>query len=235
MEINLNIYDEVTSTNTVLKEMAQKGAPVGTVVAAWKQSEGKGRLGRSFCSPSGGVYLSMLLPFDDSLTLTAKAAVAVRRAIEYTTDIQCAIKWVNDIIYKGKKVCGILAQVVGDKIILGVGINLCTRSEDFPKELKDIAISLYKNSSCCDVDGVDVVNAVIREMIKILDEEKTSWLNEYRYWSVLSGQEVTVKQADQITGKGIVTCIDDNCALHVVDKNKGEMILSTGEVSVRLN
>lgn len=235
MNINISYFDEVTSTNSVLKEMIAKGAPEGTAVIAWKQTQGRGRLGRTFASPKGGVYLSVLLPYDSTMTLTAKAAVAVRRAINYTTDINTGIKWVNDIIYKGKKVAGILAEAVGDKVIIGVGINLCTRAQDFPPDLKDIAVSLYKCPELCDVDAVDVANSVVKNLIQILDEDKTSWLNEYRFASVLSGQEVKIIQADKVTGCGIVKCIDDDCALHVIDKNKGEMILSTGEVSVRLN
>lgn len=235
MNINVNVFDEVTSTNSVIKEMIAKGAPAGTAVVAWKQTEGRGRLGRTFVSPKGGVYLSMLLPFDDTMTITAKAAVAVRRAIEYTTDVNTGIKWVNDIICKGKKVAGILAEAAGQFVIIGVGINLCTRIKDFPPELQDTVISLYKYPEICDVDGIDVANAVIRNLAEIVDEDKTSWLNEYRYASVLTGQEVKIIQADKVTGYGIVKGIDDNCALHVIDKHNEETVLSTGEVSIRLN
>lgn len=235
MKLNISYFDEVTSTNAVLKEMLSKGAPDGTAVVSWKQTQGRGRLGRTFASPEGGVYLSVLLPFDSDLTLTAKAAVAVRRAIEYTTDINTGIKWVNDIIYKGKKVAGILAEAAGEHVIVGIGINLCTRVQDFPPELKDIAVSLYKCPELCDADAVDLANAVIRNLVEIVDEDKASWLAEYRYASVLSGQEVKVIQAGAVTGCGIVQGIDDNCALHVIDKNKGEMILSSGEVTIRLN
>ena len=234
MDININIYDEVSSTNAVLKDMALKGAPAGTVVVAWKQTQGRGRLGRTFSSPEGGVYLSVLLPLDDQMLITAKAAVAVRRAIEYTTDINVGIKWVNDLIYKGKKVCGILAEVCKDKIVLGIGVNLCTPVKDFPPEIQDTAISLYRYPAVCDVDSIDVANAIVREIDLIADQPKDKWMNEYRFASVLTGQEVNIIQADRITGYGTVVSIDDNCALHVVDKNNNEMVLSTGEVSVRI-
>lgn len=234
LDVSVTYFDEVDSTNSLLKEMALKGAPCGTAVCAWKQTAGRGRLGRTFTSPEGGIYISMLLPFDETMLLTAKSAVAVRRAIEYSTDIRCDIKWVNDLEVRGRKVCGILAEAVGDKVVLGIGINLCTPVASFPPEIRETAASLYANPFVCDVDACDVVNAVVRNLCEILDEDRSHWLDEYRGASSLIGKTVNVIQASKVTGSGTVLSIDDNAALHVLDKDKGEMILSTGEVSVRL-
>ena len=102
---------ELDSTNTRLKAMAAYAEP-GTVIAAGRQTGGRGRLGRSFASPSGGVYLSMLLaPAADMracLTLTPTAAVAVRRALKKVCGLGADIKWPNDLQFGGKKLCGIL-------------------------------------------------------------------------------------------------------------------------------
>lgn len=235
MELNINItyFDEVDSTNKVLKEMCDKGAPDGTVVVSWSQKEGRGRLGRSFSSPRGGIYMSMLLPQDESLTITAKAAVAVRRAIEYCTDKECQIKWVNDLYYKGKKVCGILAEAYKGHVVLGIGINFCTPQKDFPKELQESVISLYPAPEKTDSDIMDTVNEVVRNLSILSTEEDDSWLSEYQKHSMLIGKKVSVLQAGKVTGVGTVTKIDNNCALHIIEKDGQEMVLSTGEVSIR--
>lgn len=102
--IHLNSVD---STNAYIKDFARKGADEGTVVVANKQTLGRGRLGRSFLSPEGGLYMSVLLRPEtsafDSLTVTAAAAVAVARAIDSLCNKKCGIKWVNDIYLNEKK------------------------------------------------------------------------------------------------------------------------------------
>lgn len=231
-DINISYYDSVTSTNEVLREMAQKGAPTGTVVVAWNQTNGRGRMDRTFFSPNGGIYMSMLLDMDPTLTITAKAAVAVRKAIYDETDRQTYIKWVNDLIYKGKKVCGILAEGIGDKIILGIGINFSCKQKLFPSDLQQTAISLYDGPEKADSDEVDLVNAIVRNMAEIIEDEN-KFLNDYRRYSCLIGKEVKVFQNNIQVGKGTAVSIDDNCALHVLDEKKGEMILSSGEVTIR--
>lgn len=230
-DININYYDSVTSTNEVIKEMASKGAPSGTVAVAWNQTQGKGRMGRNYFSPKGGIYMSMLLDMDTSLTLTSKAAVAVRRAISDEAYKETYIKWVNDILYKGKKVCGILAEGIGDKVVLGIGINFSIRKKEFPADLQETAISLFDGADKADCDSVDLVNAIVRNMIELLDDD--SFVAEYRRYSCMVGREVKVFQGGAQTGKGTVVSIDDNCALHVLDEKKGEMIISSGEVTIR--
>jgi BirA family biotin operon repressor/biotin-[acetyl-CoA-carboxylase] ligase len=106
----------VTSTNSVLKDLAAGGAREGTVVAAITQTAGRGRFGRSFYSPAdSGVYFSVLLRpgvgAPDATLLTTAAAVAVARAVEDVTGAPARIKWVNDVYCGGKKVCGILTEV----------------------------------------------------------------------------------------------------------------------------
>lgn len=233
LNINLTYFEEVESTNKVLKEMCDKGAPDGTVVVAWSQSAGRGRLGRAFSSPKGGIYLSMLLPHDDSMTITAKAAVAVRRAIEYCTDRECRIKWVNDLYYNGKKVCGILAEAYKAHVIMGIGINFCTPQKAFPLELQNTAISLYPSPEKSDSDPMDTVNEVVRNLAQLCTEEDDSWLSEYQRYSMLIGKKVNVIQAGKVTATGTVSKIDNACALHIIEKDGHEMVLTTGEVSIR--
>ena len=108
-------FDRLDSTNTRLKALAREGAAPGTVLLAREQSGGRGRLGRSFASPPGGLYLSMLLrpacPPERCLSLTPLAAVAARRAVLDCTGLSPEIKWPNDLLLGGKKLCGILTEV----------------------------------------------------------------------------------------------------------------------------
>ena len=129
--------EETESTNTYLKNLAAT-APDGLAVIARRQSGGRGRVGRAFASPEGGLYLSMLLRLDaEPGALTACAAVAVRRAIKAVCGLDADIKWVNDLLLGGKKVCGILAELVDGAVILGVGLNVNTGA--LPPEVPNAA------------------------------------------------------------------------------------------------
>ena len=114
---------ETDSTNRVAKELARSGAPHGSWVLAKRQTAGRGRLDRSFYSPEGGVYLSVILrpdiPPEDLVLITPMAATAVRNAVHGLTGIELGIKWVNDLYLGDKKVGGILCEVVDDAVIVG--------------------------------------------------------------------------------------------------------------------
>ena len=143
--------EETVSTMTELKEQAS-GLPHGAVLWTLRQTAGKGRSGRSFASPDGGLYYSMLLryaqPDERLLAVTPLAAVAVVRALRRHSGIETEIKWPNDILLGGKKLCGILTESVtgagGMQIIVGIGINVNTR--EFPTELRSIACSVFQET-----------------------------------------------------------------------------------------
>ena len=151
----LQVYPSVSSTNTLLKQQAGEGAPEGTVIVAGEQTAGRGRMGRSFFSPSGsGLYLSMLLRPQstpaETTRLTAYAAVVVAEAIESLSGAETRIKWVNDIYVGGKKVSGILTEAaldcergITDYVIVGIGINIRVPEGDFPAELREIAGAVF--------------------------------------------------------------------------------------------
>ena len=151
--LTVEVYKEVTSTNTLLKQRSQSGAPHGLVIAAESQTSGRGRMGREFFSPDQtGVYFSILLrptlSPSDALLITTCAAVACARALEKISGKTAQIKWVNDIYIDERKVCGILteASFVQGKIdfaVLGIGINLYTPDNGFPADIKDKAGSLF--------------------------------------------------------------------------------------------
>lgn len=232
--------DETDSTNRVAKELAAEGAEEGTLVSAKRQSGGKGRLGRSFFSPEGGIYMSMILrpeiPAERALLITTCAAVAVARAIERICNVTAGIKWVNDIFVNGKKVCGILAEAglnpnsdIPDYVVLGIGINV--KKQSVPEELKDIVGCLEDTGQT--VLKEDLIAAVWEEFDKLYQNLSTAvFMGEYKSRSVLLGREVTVLAVEG-DYRAIVTDIDKEGHL-VIRRDGREEILSSGEVSVRL-
>ena len=144
--------DEVDSTNTLAKQKGEEGAPHGTLIVADMQTNGKGRLGRNWFIPKGqAIVMSLLLrpqiePQCASM-LTLVAALAVSQAIKEKIGIEVQIKWPNDIVYKGKKICGILTEMSAEMdvihyIVVGIGIN--TGKIPFDKELEEKADTLYR-------------------------------------------------------------------------------------------
>lgn len=148
--INLICLEETDSTNTYAKD---KAVPLGSLVLAKKQINGRGRLGHDFFSPEGGIYFSYVpleMSFEDVQLLTQKAGVCVCRALDKlifgeagagSGDAVFRLKWVNDIYLEDKKLCGILCEKTSDRVVVGIGLNL--KTEGFPNELKEIAIGLF--------------------------------------------------------------------------------------------
>lgn len=150
-EIKPKVYRSIGSTNTVLKSLAANGEPTGTALIAGEQTEGRGRMGRSFYSPKdSGLYLSLLLrpqlEAAQATRITACAAVAAAETIEELSGRRTQIKWVNDIFLDDRKVCGILTEASVDcesgmmhYVVVGIGINTRVPEGDYPEELRGIA------------------------------------------------------------------------------------------------
>ena len=225
----VTVAEEIPSTNTALKEMASP--PVGTTLIAARQTGGRGRLGRSFHSPEGGLYLSVLIPSTDAVT--CRAAVAAARAIESLCGAKIDLKWVNDLYLNGRKVAGILAEGVFSPdgtlsaVVLGIGINV--GAMDFPAELTSIATSLGNEGFR--LTREDVAAAFLNELEMALRD--VTAMDEYRRRNLVVGREVTVLRGSD-TYTAIVEAITDEGHLVVTDENKNTHTLSSGEVSVRL-
>ncbi len=139
-----------TSTNDVVKDMAVKGAPEGTVVIAEEQTSGKGRSQRLWYSPCGkGLYLSVLLhPMQPEISLlTLTAGLAVAEALWNVWGVRICLKWPNDLLWEGKKLGGILSEssFIGNQlnhVVVGIGININHSKEDFPESIRETAVSL---------------------------------------------------------------------------------------------
>lgn len=133
--------EEIDSTNDEARRLAKLGEKEGTVVIAASQLKGKGRLGRRWISPPGGIYLSIILkPYISPSKLpmiTLLSAIAVVRTMRGLTKLDALVKWPNDIVIMGKKVGGILCEAANNIIIVGIGINLNTNLSLFPPSLKN--------------------------------------------------------------------------------------------------
>lgn len=240
--ITLRIHDTLLSTNATAKELAEKGAPHGTVVLASAQTAGRGRLGRTFCSPDGtGVYMSMVLrpqlPAEKVLSVTTAAAVAVCHALERLGADNLRIKWVNDIYRHGRKVCGILTEAAFDGAdglsyaVLGIGINVKEPEGGFSEEIRHIAGAAFSEG---DVTREQVIAAVIDAFFEEYAHlEDGRFVEEYRSRSMLDGRVVTVITPNgnrEATALGV----DAACRLWVRYADGSEEALASGDVSLRL-
>ena len=233
----IRVFDEIDSTNTEAKRMAADGFDGLALIVADRQTAGRGRMGRSFYSPTQtGAYFSMLYtptdPLSDAVRITGAASVAVMRAIRTLTGKQVGIKWVNDLYLDGKKIAGILAESAvsaeGVRVIVGIGINLCT--EDFPSEIASVAGSLQTRS----VTPAHIIAEVVRELTPYLeDSQNTSWLDDYRTFSTVLGRPIYwLREGERYDGVALE--IDGNGSLVVRRSDGKEELLSTGEITLRL-
>lgn len=234
-DVLVRIFDEIDSTNTEAKRMTLDGFSGNALLVAHSQTAGRGRMGRSFYSPTGtGAYFSILhtlnTPLCDAVAITSAASVAVMRAIRALTGIQTEIKWVNDLYYNKKKVCGILTEAVsvGESahVIVGIGINLDTA--DFPEELTGIAGSLNAQ-----IDVSALIAEIYRQIALYLQNPSNrEWLADYRAHSCVLGRAVSWTEAE-ITRIGIAEAIDEDGALLIRDQKNELVRLHTGEISLR--
>lgn len=235
------VYDQLDSSNLTAKQLALTGAPHGTLVLTGQQNAGRGRLGRKFESPAGkGVYCSLLLrpalSAADAQTATIGAAVAVARAVKTLCGLELGIKWVNDLYYQGKKVCGILTEAGTDIesgqlewLVVGIGLNLTTTPADWPDELSRTAGSLFPGGPS-PISRAALAGAIARELLALCPA--FDCLDEYRARCFVPGHWVTVcTSGESYAAKALF--IDDNGQL-IVEREGGRTVaLRHGEVSIR--
>ena len=143
----VHAFESVTSTMDVAHRLAVEGAPDRTLVWAARQEQGRGRLGRTWASPEGGVYLSLILRPNrlpaEIPQLSLVAGLAVAEAIRELTGLFASIRWPNDLLLNDKKVAGILVEARNSAVVIGIGINVATD----PSQLPDTATSLHSEFS----------------------------------------------------------------------------------------
>lgn len=241
-------FDELDSTNLRAKQLALEGAPDGTVVTADFQSAGRGRMGRSFQSPRGrGLYLTALLrpdlPPEQLLPVTAMAGVAVCDAVEALCGVRPGLKWPNDPVLAGKKLCGILTElsVEGETgrvryLALGIGVNVLHTAEDFSPEVAEMATSLFLALGR-PVSRPALAAAVIRALDRLYADlqagESAKYLEACRRDCVNLGKTVQLLSPDGVREIAQALDIDDSFSLVVRTAAGAVKTVRSGEVSVR--
>lgn len=244
-DLDLRVYKSISSTNTVLKQLAESGEAEGTVLLAEEQTAGRGRMSRSFFSPPrSGLYMSLLLrphlSAQLSTRITACAAVAVAEAIEELTGCRAEIKWVNDVLVDGKKVCGILTEGSIDcesglmhYAIVGIGINIRPPEGDFPAELRQIAGALPAAP-----DGEDLrcrlAAAVLDRLMDLYEQlPEGDCYEAYKSRSCLIGRQINILPLEGEPVPATAIDVEPDFSLRVRLADGTETCLSSGEVSVR--
>ena len=230
-------FPELKSTNIIAKEKAlhrAEGIDEGTLIIAEKQSAGKGRLGREWFSPAGGIWLSIILYPQLSPSyisrITLMTAVAAVKAIKVCTQIESQIKWPNDILINEKKVCGILTEMSAELdiinwVVVGIGINVNIDHREFPEDIQENTISL-KEASDKEVLLVKLVQTFLQGFEKYYEilkrREFSSILKEWKLYSHTLGKKIRVDIGERIiTGEAMD--INESGAL-ILKKEDGELV-----------
>lgn len=199
-------YPVLDSTNDKAKILAENDAEHGTVVIAGRQTSGRGQHGKDFFSPAGGLYISFILKADKmgfagSTAVTAYAAVRTCEAIEEVCGINPSIKWVNDILINEKKTGGILTEGIVKNgkvgtIILGIGLNIDAKPEEFPAEIKNKAGSIYPQASLPDIKEKLTGELIHRVLCFDFIDQKELFIQYKKRLSTLN-KLITVTQAKE--------------------------------------
>lgn len=243
-KLNIEVRKTVTSTNALLKEKAAAGAPEGTVLVALSQTAGRGRFARKFFSPAdSGIYMSILLrpriPAESAALITTAAAVAVAEAAENLSGRKTGIKWVNDVLIDGKKICGILTEASLniesgelDYAIPGIGLNVYEPENGFPDEIKNIAGAILGEHGSGNKSRLTAL--VLESFFKYYkDISERTYLKAYRERCIVLGKQISVLSPEGARPATALD-IDENCRLRVKYAGGEEALLSSGEVSIKI-
>lgn len=240
--VDICLYDTIDSTNAEARKRIAAGQLTKPIlIAAGEQTAGRGRLGRSFYSPSDtGLYMTLCWRtqsrLDEAVSITAAAAVAASRALAAEVGVEVGIKWVNDLYWNGRKLCGILTEALtprpGDTYLaVGWGVNLTT--DTFPADLRAPA--------GCVADALPVgappINAgrlcgrIARELLMPDDMSADDILSAYRRRLLMVGQRVRATRGNE-HWEGVALGVDDAYGL-ILDTPTGRLVLHSGEISLR--
>ncbi len=237
---NIFEFDTTDSTNLRARQYVLTGGAFPALFTARAQTAGKGRRGKSFYSPPDtGLYMTLALPWDETLknnvTLTVAVSVAAARVLSRYTEKELSIKWVNDIFADGKKTAGILCETVAKHttgevkaVIIGVGINLTTT--DFPDDIGQDVTCL----SCKPLDRETITKELCKELFKVIYyEDKSSIINEYREKSAVIGKDIYyIKDSKKFDAKAVD--IDELGGLEIVHPDGTKTTLTSGEITLRI-
>lgn len=233
---SVEYHDVLPSTQTRARELAAQGASRGIVVAN-EQSAGQGTRGRVWVAPKGTSLLASWIvrpaPVAPAL-FAALAGVAVARSLGALAGADARLEWPNDVHVEGRKVAGALAHATSDGdggvLVLGIGINVHQRSDDFPAELSARAISLVMAGR--PLDRLALLARLTRELDRLEDTtERAAALDEWRRRSTFLGKTVEVRAGERAPFRGVASAIDDEGALLVRTSSGTERVVA-GEVAL---
>jgi BirA family biotin operon repressor/biotin-[acetyl-CoA-carboxylase] ligase len=237
-------FRETDSTNTRARELAQRGAPEGTLVVAEGQTGGRGRRERNWFSPPFlGIYASVVLrpaiPAGEAPRLALLAAVAAAEAVREETGLDAAIKWPNDILAGGRKIAGILLEMATDMdavdyVVVGTGINVNIPAEGFPEELRSLATSVLAETGC-PVPRLRLLRRLLGSLESWYDRFRADGfapvLERWKSLSGIAGRRVVV----HVPGRdlaGVVADVDENGFLLLRDDEGRERRIFSGDVTL---
>lgn len=240
--LTIELSEQSESTMKEAKLAVAEGRTAPRLFITETQTGGHGRFGRPFFSPRGqGIYMTMLLnpnhTFDELPQYTVLAAVAVYEAIKELTGKETAIKWVNDIYFEGRKLCGILSEATSDfesgmisHVSIGMGINFSTPQSDFPEELQAKATSLFPDGEAT-ISRNQLIQGIWRHFFHLLEKlPAMDYLEIYRQRSFVLGKQVSFTQQGT-TVTGIAEAITDEGQL-IVRTPTQNYTLNSGEISL---
>lgn len=249
-------FETVTSTSDVAREMAENGEPEGTVVVAARQTAGRGRLGRKWVSRAGeGLWASVILrpaiSLERAALLTMAMALSIRRVLEQGFGLPAAVKWPNDVLIRGRKVAGILAeagQTPPHVVILGFGVNTASKDE-FEAFLAQVIKGdpgrkpLIEPTSVAIEAGREVLpEGLLEEILRefearylalLAQDEEPSFLEEWRAYDTVLGSDVTVNLVGDRHVNGRAIDVTGEGALLVNTPDRGPIKVMAGDVWVR--
>jgi BirA family biotin operon repressor/biotin-[acetyl-CoA-carboxylase] ligase len=235
----ITTLESVDSTQNYARKMADAGAPEGTVVVALEQKAGKGRMSRAWSSPKGGLWFTLLLrpliPMRELYKLTLLFGVSVARALE-SYDLKPSLKWPNDVLVNGKKICGILMETSGEPdrveyVLVGIGLNVNFSSCDLPNAIRSSSISMHDLLNRR-MDRADLLSLILENSESLyLSAAKEGFqkiINAWRSMSCTTGRTVAVQSfGGSISGRAVD--IDDDGSL-IVETKEGRKKVYSGDV-----
>ncbi len=241
----IHLAADVVSTNTLAVAMASQGEPEGTAVIAETQTGGKGRLGRKWISPKGNLYLSVVLrpaiPPHKAPLVTLMGAAAVAAAIRTACSLPAAIKWPNDILVSGRKVCGLLTEMSAEPervkhVVLGIGVNVNMRPDELPPDVREHATTLSAEAGRS-IDRTALLQQILRELEKryrAMLADESNVFTEWEAMNVTIGNRVAVRGARE-TIEGLAQGIDPEGRLMVMLDNGAVRTVAAGDVTILKN
>lgn len=241
----LHVYDAVSSTNDVAKALGLEGVEEGTVIIAETQTKGRGRMDRGWFSPKGGLWFSIILKPEikakEVPKITLAVGVAVAKALKRQLNLDAEVKWPNDVLVNGRKVCGILTESVtcGEEVkivVVGVGLNANIDLQKFPRSIREAITTLkeeLKTEVSLELLLCEVFYRIEREYATFLEEGFTRILSEWKTLAPFIGKNVEVTVFGE-KFRGLAEDVDADGSLTVRLSDGSVKRVTAGDVKVRM-